>query len=943
MRSAAIVMIGVHAALVIAGLSSSVALAQTIGGTVNLTASSGTFHRPEQEACGSDGGVVHYTTVEFVVDVTGVYTFRTLNNEEMPGHVDDPFLVVYESPFDPVAPAINCLNANDDSNDLESELTLSLATGTIYTAVITTFGDGATGLIEWSASGTGGMFYVISVKKAVTSDPTPNGGTLTLQLSDADFARWVALPSGSAAPSPAQIVAGEDSVGAAALTSGSLVVAQADADVTASITGLASNTQYDIYVVAFNSGFGSGVRKVALTTLALAGPVLVSSLPASGTVDVEPGSAIVLTFDSPISLGTGFIDIDNQTDETFERIDVSAPGSTLGLSDGNTVLTIAPEIPLVPGKTYDVVIEAGAIVGDNGPFDGIQGTALQFSTVAADAEPDGFSLQSQTGLPPASLRTSNAIVVSGINVPTPISVTNNGSYSVNAGTPSSSPSTVRNGDVVRAYLMTSSTLSETETLTLTIGGVDAQFSVTTGDRNRLVVGDNFLGDENICSEGGVRLFVGNDYDGDGELAEEEIDQTLYLCNGRNAQVQSQPLASDENVCASGGVQLTIGVPGLQTSGVGPSSSNNTVVANVCNGLASLVATSEIAAGDAGCANGGTRITHWLDQNGDGEVTQGEDQVSQRICNGLTTLVQTTSLSQDPAVCPHGGIRVRAGTDANGTGLLDAGEIATDEVICHGKTGLVEASLLEPEAKECSSGGLKIDSGIDDDGNGTLDVNEIGSSRKLCNAPAMVSRTTEVKPMSKECAYGGSRLESGVDTDGDHELDDDEVSSTALICNGTNLAVRTSVLHLGSKDCPAGGVAIESGVDTNGSGTLDASEASMRDVVCKPPQLLFETETIEDHDGGCAHGGLRVTSGYDDGKPSGVAGDGKLQPGEVALDDAICLAPTDVLVSGGSGSCTVTPGQRGSTATFGWMLLGLLGITVSRRRRRIAMHRNTQRS
>jgi MYXO-CTERM domain-containing protein len=102
--------------------------------------------------------------------------------------------------------------------------------------------------------------------------------------------------------------------------------------------------------------------------------------------------------------------------------------------------------------------------------------------------------------------------------------------------------------------------------------------------------------------------------------------------------------------------------------------------------------------------------------------------------------------------------------------------------------------------------------------------------------------------------------------------------------------------------------------------------------------LFETETIADADEDCPHGGLRVTSGHDDGQPDGTPGDGQLQDGEIELDRAVCLAPTDVLVSGGNGDCSVTPGKRGSTGLLWSVLLGALGMIV-RRRRRMELGRN----
>jgi hypothetical protein len=356
------------AGFLLAASLGSIAHAQPIGGTTSLTGTSQLFLRPNP-GCNAGFGSTSYATVEFVAATSGTYMFRTTSSTTE-GHVDDPFLVVYQSPFNPAAATTNCLGANDDGGGgWESLISLELTAGNIYTAVITTYSPGGAGLITWSAMGEGVLTYVISVKKAVTSAPTATGGTLTVQLSDADAVRWVALPSGAPAPSALQVVAGNDSTGAAGVTSGTAEVEAADTDVAIAIVGLAASSTYDVYVVAFNGGSGSGVRKATLTT---------SSPP--------------------------------------------------------------PPPP--------------------------------------DTTPEAFMFPPQTGLPPTSERTST-IVVHGIDSPTPISITT-GSFSINGG-PQVTSGTVIDGDEVTVSQLTSSNLNEANTTTLTIGGVSAVFSVTTGD------------------------------------------------------------------------------------------------------------------------------------------------------------------------------------------------------------------------------------------------------------------------------------------------------------------------------------------------------------------------------------------------------------------------------------------------------------------------------
>lgn len=74
--------------------------------------------------------------------------------------------------------------------------------------------------------------------------------TLAVRLSEIGTAYYVVVADGSAAPSSAQVRAGQDSGGGAAIVIGSINVSSASQDFTSDITGLDAGTAYDIYVVA---------------------------------------------------------------------------------------------------------------------------------------------------------------------------------------------------------------------------------------------------------------------------------------------------------------------------------------------------------------------------------------------------------------------------------------------------------------------------------------------------------------------------------------------------------------------------------------------------------------------------------------------------------------------------------------------------------------------
>ncbi|MDD2895879.1 MAG: DUF4347 domain-containing protein [Aliarcobacter sp.] len=131
----------------------------------------------------------------------------------------------------------------------------------------------------------GNEYYVVTVGSVVdttppTFDVTPSASNvssttldLSASLNEAGTIYYVVVANGATAPSVAQVLAGQDSSGASALKSGNGSVATTPFTGTYNISGLSSNTAYDIYVVGKDSAGTPNVMttatKVDVTTAGL--------------------------------------------------------------------------------------------------------------------------------------------------------------------------------------------------------------------------------------------------------------------------------------------------------------------------------------------------------------------------------------------------------------------------------------------------------------------------------------------------------------------------------------------------------------------------------------------------------------------------------------------------------------------------------------------------
>jgi serine protease len=143
-----------------------------------------------------------------------------------------------------------------------------------------------------------------------------------------------------------------------------------------------------------------------------------------------------------------------------------------GTADG-TVSWIVPDISLSVGANVIIVTAR----------DGANNTGTDTITVtreAPDTTPDPFAFVSQIGVPRSTGIESNVVTVSGINMPTAISIAGGGGqYRIDGGTYAVAPGTVAPGQTVQVRLTSSGAYSSTVMTTLTVGGIAASFSLTT--------------------------------------------------------------------------------------------------------------------------------------------------------------------------------------------------------------------------------------------------------------------------------------------------------------------------------------------------------------------------------------------------------------------------------------------------------------------------------
>lgn len=192
-----------------------------------------------------------------------------------------------------------------------------------------------------------------------------------------------------------------------------------------------------------------------------------------------------------------------------------------------------------------------------------------------------------------------------------------------------------------------------------------------------------------CANGGTRLEIGHDSDGDGTLAGAEIEQTVYVCNGEPGSAGSPGAQSLISVtpepeganCAAGGQKIEYGIDDDDSGTLEASEVDGTeYVCNGSDGLTSLIATADESPG-ANCTYGGTRITSGVDDNDNGTLEASEVDSTAYVCDGQPAA--TLFLSQD--------------TNSNGLYRLDPTTGLATNVGMTGVIGMTVGLTYDPSA------------------------------------------------------------------------------------------------------------------------------------------------------------------------------------------------------------------------------------------------------
>ncbi|MGB6605595.1 MAG: outer membrane beta-barrel protein [Steroidobacteraceae bacterium] len=106
-------------------------------------------------------------------------------------------------------------------------------------------------------------------------------------------------------------------------------------------------------------------------------------------------------------------------------------------------------------------------------------TTVMLGGTGTNAVPSPFRFTPLRNVAPSSSQVSNTMTVTGTNVPTTISVSSGAEYSINGGPYTSTPGIVSPGAQVTVRLTAPAAYNTPASAVLTVGGVDATFTVTT--------------------------------------------------------------------------------------------------------------------------------------------------------------------------------------------------------------------------------------------------------------------------------------------------------------------------------------------------------------------------------------------------------------------------------------------------------------------------------
>ncbi len=212
-----------------------------------------------------------------------------------------------------------------------------------------------------------------------------------------------------------------------------------------------------------------GGRSVTYTTVStsVAADTVPDGYSFTDQTDVAPGTAVTsntvtvtgLTGAAPIAVENGMYSIGCDPLRF-----VSSNGF---ITDGQTIC-----VQHVASSQFNTTTRTTLAIG------GVTDT-FSSTTATADTTPNAFAFPAVSGVTPGSTVVSTAVVISGINAPTPVSVVT-GEFSIGCVTGwTSAPGTILPGHTICVRHTAATQASSSVTTTLTIGGVSSGFTSTT--------------------------------------------------------------------------------------------------------------------------------------------------------------------------------------------------------------------------------------------------------------------------------------------------------------------------------------------------------------------------------------------------------------------------------------------------------------------------------
>jgi len=301
------------------------------------------------------------------------------------------------------------------------------------------------------SAGKGSVFRMLAPPGAPTSlGATAGGGQVSLTWSPAAGAVSYNVYQASAAGAQ-----------------GSTPVQTGITGTNATISGLASGNYFFVVTSVSGNGESSPSNEAAATvnvpndfsfqpvTGASAGTVQLSNIVTIGGLLPETSLAISIRGDS----GAAY------------SIDGAPFRATAGTVANGATVQLQLNAATTAGTTTQAILDVGRIT-----------RSFDVTTIASDTTPDPFAFTAVTGAQPDSLSVSNAITLAGMNTAAAISVGGDAgaSYSVNGSAYTASSGVVNAGDTVRVRVRAPAASGSTSAVTLTVGGVAATYSVTSG-------------------------------------------------------------------------------------------------------------------------------------------------------------------------------------------------------------------------------------------------------------------------------------------------------------------------------------------------------------------------------------------------------------------------------------------------------------------------------